>query len=142
MSNYKVGQKAEIRRKITRSEVLSFAKLSGDRNPLHCDETYPKKCGYHGAIVHGAFLNALISSVISGKLPGKGTVYISQNIRYIRPLYVGEEVTVSVKITELLPDGKICLRTDCKNAKGERIAIGKALTAPPSDKDLDESDRK
>lgn len=91
---HKVGDVATMQRKILHKDLEDFARLSGDTNPVH------KQTGSNRAIVHGAFLNGLVSAVIGTKLPGPGTIVVAQTLNFPNKCYVDEEVTVTVELTE------------------------------------------
>ena len=102
LQDLKVGDSAKESRVFTQTEVNEFATLSGDNNPVHIDSKYVKKAGvYEGTIVHGAFVNAFVSAILGTKLPGSGAIAVSQEIRYTKPLYVGETVEGEVAVVEI-----------------------------------------
>nr|CAH7716043.1 unnamed protein product [Callosobruchus chinensis] len=94
-SRFKVGEIVSISRKISQSDIDSFTKLSGDSNPVHSSSSHEK------AVVHGAFLNALVSAAIGTKLPGPGTIVVQQTLNFPNKCYAEENVTVQVKLVEL-----------------------------------------
>lgn len=100
-SQYKVGDIVTITRVITASDIRKFAEISGDTNPIHIDPEYVKQnhSNFSGCVVHGAFLNSLVSSVIGTRLPGPGSVVVKQELNFPAPCYVGEEVEVVVELT-------------------------------------------
>ena len=91
--NLKIGNKVCIQRTVTEDDVLGFAKLTNDYNPIHINSTKN--------IVHGAFLNGLLSGILGTKLPGPGTVVVEQIIKYPKPCYVGDTVEICVEITSV-----------------------------------------
>ncbi|CAB0034752.1 unnamed protein product [Trichogramma brassicae] len=93
LENLKIGDKVSIQRTVTEDDVLGFAKLTNDYNPIHINSTKN--------IVHGAFLNGLLSGILGTKLPGPGTVVVEQILRYPKPCYVGDTVEISVEITSV-----------------------------------------
>lgn len=93
LENLKIGNRVSIQRTVTEDDVLGFAKLTNDYNPIHINSTKN--------IVHGAFLNGLLSGILGTKLPGPGTVVVEQIIRYPKPCYVGDTVEISVEITSV-----------------------------------------
>lgn len=112
LENLKIGNRVSIQRTITEDDVLGFAKLTNDYNPIHINSTRN--------IVHGAFLNGLLSGILGTKLPGPGTLVVEQIIKYPKPCYVGDTVEISVEITSIRKIVK-CKYTCVANA--ERIVM-------------------
>lgn len=128
-NNVFVGQTASLSKTFTYDEIVSFAEMSGDRNPLHLDAAAAKESGFEGEIVHGALLNALISAVIGMELPGQGTIYMEQDSRFLKPVYIGERVTAVVTVDSIIKPEKgiIKLKTSVKNQSDEVVLDGFAI---------------
>jgi 3-hydroxybutyryl-CoA dehydratase len=127
-SSLAIGQKAQFSKKITERDVATFAEISGDRNPLHLDPEYAKNTRFGAQIAHGAFTFALISAALGTELPGPGTVYMSQSLKFVKPVYFDDTVTANVEITAIRADkGIVTLKTDCTNQRGEKLAEGEAV---------------
>ncbi len=125
---FEIGQKATFSKKISEQDVDAFAEIIGDKNPLHLDENYAKGTRFGQRIAHGAFTMGLISAALGMELPGPGTVYLSQTIKFIKPVFLNDTITATVEITAIRPDkGLLTFRTDCANQKGEKIAEGEAV---------------
>lgn len=101
MGDFYIGQEVTEERSFTDLEVRQFAELTGDENPLHIDAQYAQKSRFHGKIVHGIFVAGMISKIIGMRLPGEGSIYLEQKIQFRKPVYIGETITVKVKITDM-----------------------------------------
>ena len=125
---FTIGQTASFTKQITERDVATFADISGDKNPLHLDAAYAEQTPFGERIAHGAFTFALISAALGTELPGPGTVYLSQSLKFIKPVYFGDTVTATVEITAIRADkGIVTLKTECANQHGEKIAEGEAV---------------
>src|ERR1700677_2226626 len=93
-----VGRKASLTRALTQKDIELFAAMSGDVNPAHMDPNYAKSDMFHGIIGHGMWSGALISTVLGTLLPGPGTIYLEQDIKFKKPVRIGDKITVSVTV--------------------------------------------
>jgi len=116
---------------LDRKMVDEYARLLGDDNPLHMNADFAAQTVFRKPIAHGAILFGLISRILGTSLPGPGTVYLSQTLRFRKPAYVGESVTVRVSLVEELPDLEAILRTEVLRADGEIVAEGEARVKLP-----------
>ena len=120
-----IGQKASVCKRFTDADVRAFADISLDVNPIHTDEAYAKTTIFGRRIVHGILTSGLISAVLANKLPGPGTIYLGQELSFRAPVYLGDEITAEVEITEIRTDKKILkLRTTCTNQDGKAVITG------------------
>ncbi len=132
MKQFITGAKASFSKKITEQDVAQFAEISGDKNPLHLDAEYAQSTRFGARIAHGAFTFGVISAALGNELPGHGTVYLSQTIKFLKPVYFDDTITATVEITALRADkGIVTLKTDCANQRGEIIAEGEATVFHP-----------
>ncbi len=128
----KVGNSAQISKIITETVIDDFAKATGDFNPIHLDQTYAEKTRFKGRIAHGALAIGYISSVLANLLPGPGGVYLSQEIKFLAPVRIGDTLTTKVEVIELIPDkNRVRFKTICTNQKGEVVVEGTAWIMPP-----------
>ena len=126
--NLKVGDSAEMQKTIGDEEVRAFAELTGDRNPVHLDEEYAARTRFGRRIAHGMLGASLISAVLANELPGRGTVYLSQTLRFTAPVFLGDTVTARVVVKHVREDKPVVtLETFCTNERGERVVEGEAV---------------
>ena len=127
-----VGDKAELRKTFVEEDVAEFARVSGDSNPAHMDENYAKTTQFKTRIVHGMLAGSLFSALLGTDLPGVGTIYTGQTLKFTRPVHFGEEITASVTVKELNTERNRAV-FDCLavNPQGEPVIIGEATVMPP-----------
>tara|TARA_X000000950_G_scaffold186556_1_gene225801 strand:- start:84 stop:494 length:411 start_codon:yes stop_codon:yes gene_type:complete len=114
IKDIKVGDSAEITKIMTIEMVTLFAGISEDFNPVHLEADYASKSRYKAQIIHGLMATSLFSGLFGTKLPGEGCVYKSQNIRFKRPIYVGDEVIARVEVIEVnLKKKVVSFKTRC-----------------------------
>lgn len=124
----KIGQSASLTKAFTEQEVSLFADLSLDQNELHVNEEYAKNSMFKQRIVHGFLSGSLISAVIGTVLPGKGAIYLHQDMDFKKPVYINEEITAVVTIENIKAEKHIYyLHTQCINQKGEIKIEGSAV---------------
>ncbi len=122
------GQQASITRVVTAADVEAFAGISGDTNPVHLDQDFAEKSRFKKRIAHGILSAGYISAVLGSKLPGPGTIYLSQNLAFKAPVYLGDTVTATVTVLNYRPDKHILtLRTECINQDGTVVLEGQAV---------------
>ena len=126
-----IGMSAVFSRRIGEADVIKFAEVSGDDNPVHLDEDYARQTHFGGRIVHGILSAGLISAAIAAKLPGPGTIYLKQNLKFCAPVRIGDVVEAKVSVAEIITErNRVVLATTC--TVGDTIVIdGDALVMPP-----------
>jgi phosphate acetyltransferase/phosphate butyryltransferase len=130
-----IGDAATISRTLTRDDILLFAAVSGDVNPAHVDEEFARSDMFHEIIAHGMWGAALISTVLGTELPGPGTIYVGQTLRFRRPVRVGDVITVTVAATEKIAEkGRVIFDCQCTNQNGEVVISGTAEVIAPKEK--------
>jgi 3-hydroxybutyryl-CoA dehydratase len=127
-----VGMSAAYSKTVTEADIEKFAEVSGDNNPLHLDEDFAKTTRFKGRIAHGMLSAGFISTILGTQLPGPGSVYMSQSLRFTAPVRIGDTVTARAEITGIRADRKrVTLVTTC--AVGDKVVIeGEALVLVPS----------
>jgi 3-hydroxybutyryl-CoA dehydratase len=123
----KVGDIAEYSKEITEKEVLMFAEVSGDHNPVHVDKEYAEKSMFKKQIAHGILSGSLISTVLGTKLPGENTIYMGQQFKFMAPVFFGDTLTAKAEVTEKKDDKHIIkLRTFVVNQDNKVVVDGEA----------------
>lgn len=130
-----LGQSAYLTRTLSRADIDLFAAMSGDVNPAHMDEEFAKRNIFHGIIAHGMWGGALISAVLGTELPGPGTIYVEQALRFRRPLFLGDTVTIQVTVMgKVLKSGRVQLDCAVRNQHGRIVIEGSAVVIAPTEK--------
>jgi len=128
----KVGDSAFVAKTISESDVYIFAGITGDFNPVHINEVVANKTNFGGRIAHGILSAGLISSVLGMKLPGPGTIYLKQELKFTKPVRVGDTVKATCTVLEILPEKNIVyFDTVCTNQQNEVVIKGKTMVMPP-----------
>lgn len=127
-----IGDSASLTRTLTEKDIQVFAIMSGDINPAHVDVEYAQSDMFHKIIGHGMWSGALISTVLGTQLPGPGTIYVNQTLRFKRPVVIGDTLTVKVTATKKKPDkNRVIFSCECTNQKGEIVMEGQAEVVAP-----------
>jgi len=127
-----VGMSESIMKTVMANDVVGFATLSGDHNPIHLSDHFARKTRFGGRIAHGLYTASLISAVLGMYLPGPGAVYLSQTLNFRAPVRIGDVVSVSVRVVELVAEGRRCtLQCECV-VDGKVVLDGQALVMVPS----------
>ncbi|MFO1070178.1 MAG: bifunctional enoyl-CoA hydratase/phosphate acetyltransferase [Geminicoccaceae bacterium] len=126
----RVGDTASITRTVSQMDIAAFAAVSGDVNPVHLDE----QAAPGGIVAHGMLGGALVSTVLGTRLPGPGTIYVAQDLRFRRPVRVGDTITVTVEVREKAAGNRVVLDCRCTNGAGELVTDGRAEVVAPDKK--------
>ena len=127
-----LGMNATFAKTITEADIVMFAGASGDNNAVHINEEFARTTQFKGRIAHGMLTASVISAAIAGRLPGPGTVYMGQNLRFMAPVRPGDTVHATVTVKELVPEKRRArLNTICTVA-GKVVVDGDALVMPTS----------
>lgn len=123
-----IGETATFTKKVTNQDILDFATLTEDVNPIHIDDDYAANTMFKGRIAHGILTVGFISTLIGTILPGKNVIYLSQNSKFLAPVRIGDTIKVVGKIIDKRPDKKILtLETNVYNQKDEMVLEGSAV---------------
>lgn len=129
-----VGLAAEFGKTITDADVVLFAGVTGDFNPVHVNAPEAERSRFGGRIAHGMIGAGLISAVLGTRLPGPGCIYMNQTLRFTAPVRIGDTVTARVEVLELVPAKRRArLATVCRNQRGETVIEGEALVMVPEE---------
>lgn len=130
-----IGDSASLVRTLSKDDIALFAVMSGDVNPAHLDVQYAEASMFHRIIGHGMWGGALISTVLGTRLPGPGTIYLGQDLRFRKPVGVGDTITVTVTAKEKRPDKHVVVfDCHCTNQNGDEVITGTAVTMAPTEK--------
>lgn len=134
-SELEIGTSANFSKSLTEEDIVLFAKISGDVNPVHLDDAFARETLFKGRIAHGMWTGSVISAAVATVLPGPGTIYLEQNLQFRRPVRPGDEITVTLTVTGK-EDEKRRVSLDCQvvNQKGELVAKGDARVIAPDQK--------
>jgi 3-hydroxybutyryl-CoA dehydratase len=126
-----VGMTETYSKTVKSSDVVGFAEITGDRNPIHLSEHFAAKTPFKGRIAHGLYTASLISAVIGTRLPGPGAIYISQTLRFLAPVKIGDTVDATVEVVELI-EPRQRARLSCRCKVGSTVVLeGEAMVKIP-----------
>ena len=134
IEDIEMGMTRYIRKVITDRDIEKFAEISTDHNPVHLDDEYARDTIFEGRIAHGMLTAGLVSEVIGEQLPGHGTIYMSQNLKFLAPVRPGDLVHAEVKVVDMVID-KRRVKLDCRcEVNGKNVLVGEAIVLAPSRK--------
>lgn len=114
IEDFSVGMESTTEKTVTIEDIKRFAEVSGDFNPVHLDEEFAKKTIFKGRIAHGFLTASFISTIIATELPGPGSIYLKQSLKFLAPVYINEKILVKVRIIEInIEKSKVKLITEC-----------------------------
>lgn len=129
---YQIGQSASVTKTITETDVYLFAGITGDLNPAHTNEVYASGTRFKHRIAHGMLSAGLISAVLGTQLPGPGSIYMGQTLKFLTPVYFGDTLTATATIRELIPEkNRAILVTEVVNQDGAVVTTGEATMLLP-----------
>ena len=134
IEDIEMGMTRFIQKVITDRDIEQFAEISTDHNPVHLDDAYARDTIFEGRIAHGMLTAGLVSAVIGEQLPGHGTIYMSQNLKFLAPVRPGDLVHAEVKVVDMVID-KRRVKLDCRcEVNGKNVLVGEAIVLAPSRK--------
>ncbi len=123
----KIGMKESVSKTITETDVILYAGITLDVNPAHLNEEHAKQTMFKHRIAHGMLTAGLVSAVLGTKLPGEGSIYMGQDLKFTAPVYFGDTITATAEIVELIPEkNRVILSTICTNQEGKVVLKGQA----------------
>lgn len=132
LEDLEVGMSGSYAKTVTETDIVMYAGISGDANPVHLNDEYAKTTMFEGRIAHGMLSAGFISTVLGTRLPGPGTIYLSQNLQFRAPVRIGDTVTATVTVREIMPEKKrVILETNC-HVGDTCVIAGEAKVMVPS----------
>lgn len=132
INEIKLGDKASFEKTISETDVYLFAGITGDLNPAHINQTVSENTMFKGRIAHGILVSGLISTVLGMYLPGPGTIYLGQELKFTSPVKIGDTIKAEAEVIEIIKEkNRIKLRTVCTNQEGNMVIDGIATVMPP-----------
>ena len=136
LDELRVGDAAEMAKTVTEADIVLFAGITGDFNPVHVDAVAAERSMFGGRVAHGMLSAGFISAVLGMRLPGPGSVYLSQSLRFTKPVRIGDTVTARVEVLEIiLAKRRVRLATTCRNQNGEMVVEGEAVVMVERDRE-------
>ena len=126
-----IGDSAEFTKTVTEGDVYLYAGVTGDLNPAHINQVASEKTMFKGRIAHGMLTAGFISAVLGTQLPGPGTIYMGQELSFLKPVYFGDTITAKCEVSEIIKEKIVKLKTTATNQKGELVLDGVATVMPP-----------
>jgi 3-hydroxybutyryl-CoA dehydratase len=132
IAELEMGQTAQFTKTVAESDVYLYAGICGDFNPAHVDESWAQKTVFKTRIAHGMLTAGFISAILGTQLPGPGTIYMQQTLKFMAPVAIGDTITATVEVIEIMTEKKrVRLKTTCTNQEDQVVLDGEALVSPP-----------
>jgi 3-hydroxybutyryl-CoA dehydratase len=132
MGEIKIGDMDSFEKTISETDIYLFAGITGDLNPAHINQVEAEKTVFKGRIAHGMLVSSLISTVLGMYLPGPGTIYLGQELKFLAPVRVGDTIKAQAEVIEKIEEkNRIKLKTTCYNQEGKVVVDGIATVMPP-----------
>jgi len=129
-----VGQRASVSRTVTETDVVNFAGLSGDFNPVHVDPEYARTTRFGQRVAHGLLTASIMSSILGMQLPGPGAIYLGQTLKFLKPVFIGDTITAHAEVVQWIAEKRrVVLNTWVENQRGEKVLEGEATLWVPAD---------
>lgn len=128
-----VGRKASFSKTVTEADVVLFAGVTGDLNPVHVNDVWASGSFFKGRIAHGMLTAGFISTVLGTELPGPGTIYLKQTLEFLSPVRIADTITATVEVVEKLEKNRLRLKTTCTNQDNKEVTKGEAIIMPPKE---------
>ena len=127
-----IGDSGQFVKTISEADIYLYAGITGDMNPAHINEAYAKDTIFKGRIAHGMLTAGFISAVLGTTMPGPGTIYLKQDLKFLAPVKIGDTITAKAEITELIQEKNlVTMLTTCTNQDGKLVLDGKAVVLAP-----------
>lgn len=132
INEIKTGDFAEFAKTISESDIYMYAGITGDLNPAHINEAYAQKTFFKTRIAHGMLTAGFISAILGMQLPGPGTIYMKQELKFMAPVRIGDTIVARAEVIEVKEEkNRIKLKTTCTNQEGTVVLDGEAVVSPP-----------
>ncbi|MGF7058573.1 MaoC family dehydratase [Brassicibacter mesophilus] len=132
INEIKIGDKEYFQKTVTETDIYLYAGVTGDLNPAHINTEYAKNTLFKERIAHGMLTAGFVSAVLGMKLPGPGTIYLAQELKFTAPVKIGDTVKAEVEVVEIIEEkNRLKIRTICTNQKGDMVLEGIATVMPP-----------
>ncbi len=128
----RIGDSAQFSKMVTENELEHFAQATGDFNPVHFDQAYAENTPFKGRIAHGILSIGFISTLFGNIFPGPGTIYLTQEVKFLAPVRIGDTITAKVEVMEIISEkNRAKFKTTCTNQNGQEVVTGTAWVMPP-----------